>query len=73
VTRLQDLHSEIRKHKLTRTTLILVGEAIGSRKNRSRLYHTTHAHIFRKRSRARKSPPVGAEQGSYGDENDTRC
>ena len=29
VTRLQDLHSEIRKHKLTRTTLILVSEAIG--------------------------------------------
>ena len=58
VTRLQDLHSEIRKHKLTRTTLILVGEAIGSRKNRSRLYHTTHAHIFRRRGRARKSPPA---------------
>jgi precorrin-4 C11-methyltransferase len=58
VTRLQDLHSEIRKHNLTRTTLILVGEAIGSRKNRSRLYHTTHAHIFRRRGRARKSPPA---------------
>jgi len=56
VTQLQDLHSEIRKHKLTRTTLILVGEAIGSRKNRSRLYHATHAHIFRRRSRARKNP-----------------
>jgi len=58
VTRLQDLHSEIRKHKLTRTTLILVGEAIGSRKNRSRLYHTAHAHIFRRRDRVRKSPPA---------------
>jgi len=58
VTRLQDLHSEIRKHNLTRTTLILVGEAIGSRKNRSRLYHTTHAHIFRRRGRVRKSPPA---------------
>jgi precorrin-4 C11-methyltransferase len=58
VTRLQDLHSEIRKHNLTRTTLILVGEAIGSRKNRSRLYHTTHAHIFRRRGRARKRPPA---------------
>ncbi len=56
LTRLQDLHSEIRKNKLTRTTLILVGDAIGSRKNRSRLYHTTHAHIFRKRVRARKDP-----------------
>src|SRR5262252_374655 len=58
VTRLQDLHSEIRKHNLTRTTLILVGEAIGSRKNRSRLYHTTHAHIFRRRDHVRKSPPA---------------
>ncbi|MGE3540880.1 MAG: precorrin-4 C(11)-methyltransferase [Candidatus Tectimicrobiota bacterium] len=55
MTRLQHLHSEMRKHQLTRTTLILVGEALGSRKNRSRLYDTTHAHIFRKRSRSRKS------------------
>jgi precorrin-4 C11-methyltransferase len=54
ITRLQDLHSEIRKNNLTRTTLILVGDAIGSRKNRSRLYHTTHAHIFRRRIRVRK-------------------
>ena len=54
VTRLHDLHSEMRKHRLTRTTLIMVGEAIGSRKNRSQLYNTTHAHIFRRRGRARK-------------------
>lgn len=59
MTHLQELHSEMRKHNLTRTTLILVGEAIGSRKNRSRLYHTTHAHIFRRRGRVRKSPPAG--------------
>ncbi len=58
VTRLQDLHSEMRKQQFTRTTLILVGEAIGSRKNRSRLYHTTHAHIFRRRSRVRKGSPT---------------
>jgi len=51
VTELQHLHRTIREHKLTRTTLILVGEAIGARQNRSRLYHTTHAHIFRRRSR----------------------
>jgi precorrin-4 C11-methyltransferase len=49
VTELRHLHREIRRHKLTRTTLILVGEAIGARKNRSRLYDTTHAHIFRRR------------------------
>ena len=51
VTELQHLHRTIREHKLTRTTLILVGQAIGARQNRSRLYHTTHAHIFRRRSR----------------------
>lgn len=50
VTELQHLHSTIREYKLTRTTLILIGAAIGARKNRSRLYHATHAHIFRRRS-----------------------
>jgi precorrin-4 C11-methyltransferase len=54
VTRLQELHSTIRQHNLTRTTLILVGAAIGGRQNRSRLYHATHAHIFRRRSRGHK-------------------
>lgn len=54
MTRLQDLHREMRQNNFTRTTLIMVGEALGSRKNRSRLYHTTHAHIFRRRGRVRK-------------------
>lgn len=60
VTSLEHLHSEMRKNHFTRTTLIMVGEAIGNRKNRSRLYDTTHAHIFRRRSRARtrQSPPA---------------
>jgi precorrin-4 C11-methyltransferase len=49
VTELQHLHRTIREHKLTRTTLILVGKAIGARQNRSHLYNTTHAHIFRRR------------------------
>jgi precorrin-4 methylase len=44
------LHSIIQQHHLTRTTLILVGEALGSRQHRSRLSHTTHAHLFRRRS-----------------------
>ncbi len=56
VTELQHLHRTIREHKLTRTTLILVGEAIGARKHRSRLYDTTHAHIFRRRSREANHP-----------------
>ena len=51
VTELQHLHRSIREHKLTRTTLILVGPAIGARQNRSHLYNTTHAHIFRRRGR----------------------
>ncbi len=49
MTELQHLHREIRANKLIRTTLILVGNAIGARKNRSHLYNTTHAHIFRRR------------------------
>ncbi len=53
ITELRHLHRDIRQHKLTRTTLILVGEAIGARKNRSRLYDQTHAHIFRRRRRSR--------------------
>jgi precorrin-4 C11-methyltransferase len=55
MTELQHLHRDIRRHKLTRTTLILVGEAIGARRNRSRLYDSTHAHIFRRRRR-RQAP-----------------
>ncbi|MGQ4808426.1 Siroheme synthase [Candidatus Entotheonellaceae bacterium PAL068K] len=56
VTELQHLHRDIREHKLTRTTLIVVGQAIGARKNRSRLYHRTHAHIFRRQGCRRKDP-----------------
>jgi precorrin-4 C11-methyltransferase len=52
VTQLQHLHRTIRDHKLTRTTLILVGQAIGARLNRSRLYDASHAHIFRRSSHA---------------------
>ena len=46
-TTLAELAAEVRRHKFTRTTLILVGEAIGRRQNRSRLYDQTHGHIFR--------------------------
>jgi precorrin-4 C11-methyltransferase len=52
VTQLQHLHRTIREHKLTRTTLILVGQAIGARMNRSHLYDAAHAHIFRRARRA---------------------
>jgi precorrin-4 C11-methyltransferase len=46
-TTLDKLAAEVRTHRFTRTTLILVGEAVGGRRNRSRLYDTTHAHLFR--------------------------
>jgi precorrin-4 C11-methyltransferase len=52
MTELQHLHRTIREHKLTRTTLILVGQAIGARVHRSHLYNASHAHIFRRRSHA---------------------
>lgn len=44
---LADLASLIRTHKLTRTVMIVVGAAIGARKNRSHLYHPDWKHIFR--------------------------
>ena len=44
---LADLAGLIRTHKLTRTVLIVVGTAIGARKNRSQLYHPDWKHIFR--------------------------
>lgn len=49
---LKDLAAIIRKHKLTRTVLIIVGAAIGARKNRSQLYHPEHKHIFRNQKTA---------------------
>jgi precorrin-4/cobalt-precorrin-4 C11-methyltransferase len=57
-TDLQRLDHEVRQHHLSRTTLILVGEAIGGRQNRSRLYHSTHAHIFRGHGEAAPDAPA---------------
>jgi precorrin-4 C11-methyltransferase len=47
LTELGRLAEEVRRHKLSRTTLIVVGEAVGRRRNRSRLYDAKHGHIFR--------------------------
>lgn len=55
-TELQHLSAEMKRHAFTRTTLILVGTAVGGRRNRSRLYDKTHGHIFR--------PPARGENGS---------
>jgi precorrin-4 C11-methyltransferase len=44
---LRDLERIVKENKLTRTTLIVVGDAIGARKNRSKLYDASHKHIFR--------------------------
>ena len=56
VTTLANLAAEVRRHKFTRTTLIMVGEAVGGRKNRSRLYDKTHGHIFRASTDATNPP-----------------
>ena len=56
LTKLCHLAEEIRRQQLTRTTLILVGPAIGGRQNRSRLYDRNHGHVFRKRSREETHP-----------------
>jgi len=47
--KLNELSDIIRDNKLTRTVLIIVGEAIGARKNRSWLYGDNWYHIFRKK------------------------
>jgi precorrin-4 C11-methyltransferase len=51
LTTLSNLAAEVRRNRLTRTTLFLVGEAVGGRRNRSRLYDRSHGHLFRARSR----------------------
>jgi precorrin-4 C11-methyltransferase len=56
VTTLANLAAEVHRHRLTRTTLLLVGEAIGGRRNRSRLYDRSHGHLFRARSRDETHP-----------------
>lgn len=56
VTTLANLAEEVRRQRLTRTTLFLVGEAIGGRRNRSRLYDHSHGHLFRARSRDETHP-----------------
>jgi precorrin-4 C11-methyltransferase len=58
VTQLCHLAEEVRRHKLTRTTLIVLGDALARRQNRSRLYDGSHGHIFRGRNRDEASPPA---------------
>jgi precorrin-4 C11-methyltransferase len=58
VTQLCHLAEEVRRHKLSRTTLIVVGDAVGRRQNRSRLYDGSHGHIFRRPNRDEASPPA---------------
>ncbi len=48
---LTDLAKIIKENKLTRTVLIVVGEAVGARKNRSWLYDDNWHHIFRKKQK----------------------
>jgi precorrin-4 C11-methyltransferase len=57
-TELCRLALEVQQHNLTRTTLLLVGKAVGGRQNRSRLYDRNHGHLFRARSRDQTHPPA---------------
>lgn len=47
--KLDELSKIMKENKLTRTVLIIVGEAVGARKNRSWLYGDNWHHIFRKK------------------------
>jgi precorrin-4 C11-methyltransferase len=56
VTELRRLAEEMKNQQFTRTTLIVVGAAVGGRRNRSRLYDKTHGHIFRPATRGHDGP-----------------
>jgi len=58
LTELRHLAEEVRRNKLSRTTLIVVGAAVCRRQNRSHLYDKGHGHIFRGRDRDEASPPA---------------
>ena len=45
---LKDLAKIVHEHKLTLTTMIVVGEAIDNRKGLSRLYADEFKHLFRR-------------------------
>ncbi len=47
-TTIEGIAKIVEQNKLLRTTLILVGIALGTKKERSRLYHPEHEHLFRK-------------------------
>ena len=49
--KLRELSSIVDHNKLSRTVLIIVGEAVGARKNRSWLYGDNWYHIFRKKGK----------------------
>ena len=51
--KLHELSQIIKDNKLSRTVLIIVGEAVGARKNRSWLYGDNWHHIFRKKETAK--------------------
>jgi precorrin-4 methylase len=53
--KLTELAKIIKENKLTRTVLIIVGEAVGARKNRSWLYDDQWNHIFRKKEKVLSS------------------
>ncbi|WP_282080487.1 precorrin-4 C(11)-methyltransferase [Aquimarina algiphila] len=53
--KLSELTTIIKENKLTRTVMIVVGEAIGARKNRSWLYDDKWHHIFRKKEKTIQS------------------
>jgi precorrin-4 C11-methyltransferase len=56
VTRLDQLAQQMHALGFVRTTLILVGAALGGGQQRSQLYDEKHGHIFRKRSACRDTP-----------------
>jgi precorrin-4 C11-methyltransferase len=69
-TTLGELEATVKRHKLWRHTLFLVGKALQAKGTRSRLYHAGHFHTFRRADpearralRAGRTEPSGAGEG----------
>ena len=63
-TALQDLAVTIKRHKLWKHTLVLVGPALAASKTRSRLYHPGHFHGYRRADPQARKQLREAEKGT---------
>ncbi|GDY30561.1 precorrin-4 C(11)-methyltransferase [Gandjariella thermophila] len=78
-TTLGELEATVKRHKLWRHTLFLVGKSLQAKGTRSRLYHAGHFHTFRRADpearralRAGRAEPSGSAEGETARRPTTR-